>query len=427
MSIDAGPRMSLAPIVKHIEEKTNESPFNPENDGSRFADGELHYRSTTGEDTVVSSVTEYKEKSKGRHLQEEYLELNNYGYKSTDTATTLTTYSNSSLSDSRSKDSYSRFSKSSLKSSYQKSAGDLYDEFDSLSHEYHSNFLPQEQPTQSVRLTKKVSQLEKRSSVKDDMPRIPRSPATSSIHSRLAESMTKSFSSRREENRSRSALRQRDTRPPFYTVARANSFSDSSVSSFSTLTSNRVFSEGKVSSSFHSRLAASDTFSSYMKKNQRREDFSATNQIDNWRPFYTTVGASEPSMQNFSRSSRRMSLPRSTERSRESQYMDRCTDNILPKFQNIHLEEDKFISNMKNRKRPSTADMRQSVYDRLFTQGTASSLSRNRKSLQYKEEKKTLHEHCKTALMRDFKGSTHVPVTRGSITKSVIGSVINCG
>jgi len=452
------------------------STRNNNNNNNLFVSEEIMKRGVlAGEGKFILHAAEERENSNVHPCQNGFLDLNNDEYKKSDsmadTETTLTATSRDSSSDSQSKDSHGRFSQTSTKKST-KSAQCLYEEFDSLSYDYHSNFFS----SQSA-----VSGTERRDNMGDDLPPVPRRPISTlrarlseshsqsnsslydrkvtksgdcrspyytnrtrsnsfsgytpnhrspwTIYSRLSSLPTKSLSLRREQT----VHKPRDFRAPFYTtVGKANSFSDSTLSSVSTYTYNKSFASGKVSPSFHSRLAVSETFSSAMRKQKSRDDFNNLKQKKNRVPFYTTVSASKPNEQGLppkmlSQHGRRKSLPGRREMFNNSPLRVRHLNSksTLSKFQNVAGERTITPSRNQRKKTPKTST-NVSIYDRLSKQGTVSSLQRNRNSVQYKEETKTLHEHWKAISMRDFEGSTYVPVTKGCIKKSVIGSVINC-
>ena len=357
--------------------------------------------------------------------------FNKYDIKSdslADTATTVTASSNSFVSETLLKDSSNILSNNRVRVDLR--VDNCYDEIEmSASMDSHFDYLSS-QVTKSMRLRKEA--VKKHNQTKKALPPIPRSP--SPFHSRLAESFTKSSSLRRESQYIKQ--NENESRPPFYTtIAKANSYSDSTVSSVSMFSFAKVNScNRKISSSFHNRLAVTETISSSLRKQLRKESRPmSTKHADNRRPFYTTVTKSSAPQSNtkpflriekrdetFTRN--RTTLRQPTKRGNKSLPKD-GRSNILQQIERKRTQVSKPAGEHKKLAQRS----KQSVYERLANTGTASSLQKNRSSIRFKEEEKTLHESCKTNMMRDFKGSTFVAVTKGRVSKSVIGSVVNCG
>jgi hypothetical protein len=331
-----------------------------------------------------------------------------------DTATTMTATSQSTLSYTPSKEPPRH---NSQRSPYKTRApvNNNYDDLDmSSSFDSHFDFLATRE-TKSMQLKKDALKNDKESNSGYDLPRIPRHP--SPFHSRLSESNTKSSSLRLLNKASK--YTESVNRPPFYTtISKANSFSDSTVSSMSMLTIEKAEPKQKKPSSFHNRLANTETFSSSLHRqhrmNRRTEVVKQTDK-KNRRPFYTTVVDSSKNR------SKRSNTPL------RSRYAPSRSE-VVPKISVYGEQRRRNLAKVSNEEpKQAVSRSRVSVYDRLSKTGTASSLQKNRNSLYYKKEEKTVHESCQTALMRDFKGSTFVPVSTGRVTKSVIGSVVDCG
>ena len=353
---------------------------------------------------------------------------------------------------------------------------DFFDDIEmSTSYDSHFEYLAS-QPTTSMKLRREALEKEKEEQNRNELPPIPRSP--SPFHSRLSETYTKSYTMRQDKKEPKKNSIY-DKRPPFYTtIAKANSFSDTTVSSVSMLSFKKATKKAtRTSSSFHNRLAVSQTISSSLYRQERKDERNRietkieTNQPKK-KPFYTTVIPQLPKSPSRKISSFDVRLGMAT---RDRRFMSSTMQKVLnaaytdlnegnldstprpssarsstarpstvrpstvrpstARSSTARLSPPKLSTTRPNTARPNserprTARQRKSgpsVYDRLSKTGTVSSLQRNRNSLQYKEEVKTLHESCKTALMREFKGSTFVPVTKGRVSKSVIGSVVNCG
>jgi len=312
--------------------------------------------------------------------------------------------------------------------------------------------------------TRRIGSNQKESK-RNTLPPIPRSP--SPFHSRLAETYTKSNSLRRQQSQQENKARENDMhKPPFYTtIAKANSFSDSTVSSISMQSFVRRQSfNGKVSPSSYRRLAESETRSSSMRRQKRRE--VKPNTSDKRRPFYTTVTTTQsPAQTTFHRTS---SIVKGNSRNNERinqrrlPSTSRRIDKISGLTQRVHqskaMREEQLFTRLAKQETVSSSRIKSfslqskmtpyekkakmtkaaarakrdgnrnniSVYDRLAYTGTASSLQKNRNSSAYKEKETTFHESCKTALMREFKGSTFVHVTKQRVSTSVIGTVVHC-
>lgn len=281
------------------------------------------------------------------------------------------------------------------------------------------------QDTASIRLRKEAVNKEKAQNSRRQLPPIPRSP--SPFHARLAESHTKATLMRRNSSKVK-LMNEVGSKPHFYTtIAKANSFSDSTVSSVSMFSLEKQMSKKKVCSSFHSRLAVSQTISSSLRlQKQRSEKPPKMEKVPASRkPFYTTVQSKQENSAN--KSARKSDKTGSLIHIKRDSYLYQSQDSSSAKQRrpsNARQGRDLYLE---DRRRGGSRSRGVSIYDRLAYTGTAASLQRNRNSLQYKEEHKTLHESCKFALLREFKGSTFVPVTRSRVTKAVIGSVVNCG
>lgn len=350
-----------------------------------------------------------------------------YDYKPESTADTVTTVTASTQSSFSFTSSLHNSTKNQF-ATEESQHHDYYDEVEtSASLDSHLDFLAS-QDTKSMRLRKEARIKERDQHSRQRLPPVPRSP--SPFHARLAETQTKSTLLRRETSKTK-LENGVGSKPPFYTtIAKANSFSDanSSISSLTMFPEEKKPRKKKASSSLHSRLAVSQTISSSLRLQQQRHENAPILErpSDTRKPFYTMVVKSKPPKVAKKSTRDEYLMESSIKHARQSNYLEnrRYPSTGKPRPSTLRLTNN---PSSEQRKRSGKRVASASIYDRLAYTGTASSLQRNRNSVQYRKEHQTLHESCKNALMRDFKGSTFVPVTRGRVTKSVIGSVVNCG
>ena len=254
------------------------------------------------------------------------------------------------------------------------------------------------------------------------------------IHSRLAESHTMNSMMRQTKGRMINEGKQKYfKKPPFYTtISKSKSFSDFTTYSDSTcsLKETPIFRERTTrgSPSIFSRLAATETFSSSCLRKSKSKTSTK-------KPFYTAVGSSNlVKSENQRAKNRRHSSAnlvettalrrvRSVSQTREKEVRSDHTHDqslLLRNFSELSMS-DTIVCNSRHQQQNQ-----KSVYDRLLNAGTISSLQNHKKSYMYQENEKTFSESNKTALLRDFKGSTYVSVTEGPVNKSIIGTVVNC-
>lgn len=260
-------------------------------------------------------------------------------------------------------------------------------------------------------------------SVSDYSPRKAPSKGIDSslVHMRLSESHTKSTSMRRSQSKKRTSL-SGTKKPPFYTtISKANSITGPAITSVPDYSPQKASSKGKkISSTFHNRLMETETYSSSLLRRTQAEKIAFNKYKSNKKPFYYSANTAEKvenTRPNMTRNKKRVATNGIPTKSRgSSTYL---SSPVLQKvIVHTKIETLAPVNTPLSRK--------QSVYDRLAYTGTVSSLHANRKSLSYKPEEKTFGEYCKTALMRDFNGSTQVSGTKDlPIRKPMIGSVIN--
>ena len=363
----------------------------------------------------------------GNYQNNDLLSFRKYDYKPESTADTITTITASSQSSFSFTSSLQNSNNNQL-TTEESHHCDYYDELEtSASLDSHLNYLAS-QDTISMRLKKEAIIKERDQNSRQRLPPVPRS--TSPFHARLAETQTKSTLLRREMNKMK-LENGVGSKPPFYTtIAKANSFSDSnsSLSSVSMFPEEKKTRKKKIPSSLHSRLAVSQTISSSLRLQQQRHENAPIFErpSDTRKPFYTMVVKPKQSKGAKKKTRDEYLMESSIKHARQSNYLE---NRRYPSTGNLRSSTLRITNHpfSEQRKRSGKRVVNTSLYDRLAYTGTAASLQRNRTSVHYKEEHRTLHESCKNALMRDFKGSTFVPVARGRVTKSVIGSVVNCG
>ena len=306
-------------------------------------------------------------------------------------------------------------------------------------------------------------------------PPLPLSPSV--FHTRLAQTQTKNSALRRSEIVQQfDSEDESDDKPPFFTrIAKSNSFSSISAITCSTRApsprrgggrrpvprrqartknNNRNLAKEKVfaPSPIHSRLAYADTKASRGLKAPAKETLKRLNQrAPREKSFYTHVSANTQLRAPPRKSGQRPKSTKAPEktRSRENLRDMRPAPGPGPGPQRsdvlyfrLSRQETLASSRLKsssparqrlspyeiserNKKlaRANQQKSRPSVYDRLSTTGTASSLRKHRKSGYYVEQDKcqTFNEACRGALMRNIEGSTHVKLN-GSYNSTPIVS-----
>lgn len=308
------------------------------------------------------------------------------------------------------------------------------------------------QHTATMRLRKQCVRKEKEQGTVMRPP-LPQSPSV--FHTRLAQTHTKNSAKRRTEIVQQfDSEDEYDEKPPFFTrISQSNSFSSISALTCSTRTPSprrhdrrpstrrqtrtkkndwnspeeKVFAPSPI----HSRLAYAETKASRGLKAPAKETLQRLNKrAPREKSFYTHV-SSNTQLPAPPKSGQRQKSVKAPEKTSYQEYprgvrvpksdllyfrLSKQETHASSRLKTASPARERLISpyelSERNKKlaQANRPKARPSVYDRLSTTGTASSLRKHRKSGYYVDESKcqTFNEACRGALMRNIEGSTHV-------------------